>query len=108
MFDLGKAFAVCDAVASQLVGHDRTRHILNALQQSSEESFGGFGIPPRLNEDVEHDAVLIHGTPKIMLHALDPDEHLIKVPLIPRLWPTAAKALAKLSPNFSHQRRTVS
>jgi hypothetical protein len=43
-----------------LFGHDHTRHILKVFQQPSKESFGGFGIPPRLNEDAEHDAVLIH------------------------------------------------
>ena len=33
-----------------------------------------------LNEDVEHNAGLIHGAPKIVLHAPDPDEHLVQVP----------------------------
>jgi hypothetical protein len=36
-----------------------------------------------LNEDVEYDTVLIHGTPKIILRALDPDEHLVKCHLSP-------------------------
>jgi hypothetical protein len=82
MFNLGKELAVCHAVAAQLISDDYTRHILKALQQPSKESFGGFGIPPWLNEYVEYNAVLIHRTPKVMLHALDPDEHLIKVPLV--------------------------
>ena len=64
MFDLGEQFALSHTVASQLIGHDHAWHILRAFQQPSKEMFGYFGIPPRLNEDVEHDAVLIHGTPK--------------------------------------------
>ena len=82
MFNLGKELALCHAVAAQLISDDYTRHILKALQQPSKKSFGGFGIPPWLNEYVEYNAVLIHRTPKVMLHALDPDEHLIKVPLV--------------------------
>jgi hypothetical protein len=42
---------------------------LKTLQQPSKEAFGGVGIPPKLNKDVEHDTVLIHGSPKIVLHA---------------------------------------
>src|SRR4030088_2296983 len=100
MFNLGKQLAVCHAVASQLVGHDHARHILKALQQPPEKAFGGFGIPPWLNEDVEHDAVLIHGTPKIMLHSLNPDEYLVEVPLVTGSWASAAKAFGKALAEF--------
>jgi hypothetical protein len=82
MFDFGKQLVLGHAVASQLIGDDHARDVLKALQQPSKEAFGGFAIPPWLNEDVEHDAVLIHGTPQIMLHALDPNEHFIKVPFV--------------------------
>jgi hypothetical protein len=44
MLNLGQELAVCYAVASQLV-------------------------PPWLNKDVKDNALLIHGTPKIVLHA---------------------------------------
>ena len=87
MLDVGKQVALCHAVASQLVGHD--------LQQAPEEALGGFGISALLNEDVEHNAVLIHAAPKIVLHALDPDEHLVQVPLVPGPWPSAAQAAGK-------------
>ena len=46
-----------ESLASQFIGHDHARHILQTLQQPSKESFGCFVIPPRLNEDVEHHAV---------------------------------------------------
>ena len=108
MFDLGKQFALSHTVASQLIGHDHARNILKAFQQTSEETFGSFGIPPWLSEDVEHDAVLIHGAPKIVLHALDPDEHLIQVPLVTGRGRRRRRRLAKPWPNFLHQRRTVS
>jgi hypothetical protein len=73
------------------------------LQQAPEEALGGFGISAFLNENVEHNAVLIHGVPKIMRHALDTNEHLVQVPLAPpgrgRRW---RRRLAKLWPNFLH------
>ena len=87
MLDVGKQVALCHAVASQLVGHD--------LQQAPEEALGGFGISALLNEDVEHNAGLIHAAPKIVLHALDPDEHLVQVPPARGPWPSAAQAAGK-------------
>src|ERR1700676_4601965 len=95
MFNLGKQLALCDAVASQFIGHDHARHILQAFQQPSKESFGCFGIPPRLNEDVEYDAVLIHGTPRIVPHALNPDEHRVPVPLVAGPRTASAQAVGK-------------
>jgi hypothetical protein len=41
-----------------------------------------------LNENVEHDTILIHGAPKIMLHTLDANERLVEVPFVP--WPRKA------------------
>jgi hypothetical protein len=76
MLDTGKQLALSYAVASQIVCHDYPRHILQALQQAPEETLGGFGITPVLNKDVEHNAILIHRPPKIMLGALDSDEDL--------------------------------
>jgi hypothetical protein len=36
-----------------------------------------FAAPATLRQDIEHDPVLIDGTPEIMQFALDPDEGLI-------------------------------
>jgi hypothetical protein len=76
MLYLWKQLAPGDTVASQLISHDHAWHVLKAFQQPSKEALRGFGVPPWLNQDVEHNAVLIHGTPKIVLHALDPDEQV--------------------------------
>src|SRR5438552_7159316 len=53
-----------------------------AAQQSSKESFRGALIPARLNQDVDHVAVLIHGTPEILLLAVDANEDFVQVPNI--------------------------
>ena len=100
MFNLWKQRALSHTVTSQLISHDYARHILKAFQQPSKESFGGPGIPPWLNENVENDAVLIHGAPKIVLHALNPDEHLIHVPLIPGSWSTPPNAFGEAFAEF--------
>src|SRR6266851_6441821 len=80
---VGKDLAFRSAVASQLVRHNHPRHILQTLQQPLEEALGSFGVTPFLNEDIEHNAVLIHGAPKIVLHPLDPDEYSSKCHLSP-------------------------
>jgi hypothetical protein len=90
MFDFGKEIALCHTVASQFVGNDHARHILEALQKPSEETLRGLGVPSWLNQDVEHNAVLVHGAPKIMLHALDPNEHFIEIPFVSCPRPAAA------------------
>ena len=107
MFDLRKDLALRHAVASKLIGHDHPRHILQPLQQSAKEALGGFGIPPRLHENVEYNTILIHGAPEEVLHPLDANKYLVHVPLIPRLWPAAAQtvgeALAELLAPAPHR-----
>jgi hypothetical protein len=54
----------------------RAAHIED-LSAAVEKNVWLLWRPARLNQDARHDAVLIHGTPKIVLHALNPNEHLI-------------------------------
>jgi hypothetical protein len=108
MFDTGEQLELSYAVASQLVSHDHPRHILQTLQQAPEETLCGFGVAPLLNKDVEHNAILIHGSPKIVLDALDPDEDRVEVPLVSGRGRRWRRRSTKLWPNFLHQRRTVS
>jgi hypothetical protein len=100
MFNPGKQSALRHAVAPQLIGHNHARDILQAFQQPSEETRCGPGISPGLNEDVEHDTVLVHRAPKIMLDALDPNEHLIEMPLVTGPRTTAAQAVGKAFAKF--------
>ena len=52
------------------------------LQQLAEEAFGGSPIATRLDEDIDHVTILIHGTPEILTPALDRHEDLIQVPRV--------------------------
>jgi hypothetical protein len=53
-----------------------------AAEQPSKESFRGALITTRLNQDVDYVAVLIHGTPEILLLAVDSNEDFVQVPNI--------------------------
>ena len=75
-------------VAFQFVGNDSERFFPLAPQQSSKESLCGGLIAARLKQDVDHVAVLIHGTPQVLLLAVDPDEDFIQVPDVAEATPT--------------------
>jgi hypothetical protein len=87
--------ALSDAVTAQLVGHNHPRLVLQIRQQPFEEALGRLGIAPGLNQDVEHNTILVDGAPEIMLHALDTDEDLVHVPLVARSWPAAPQAVGE-------------
>jgi hypothetical protein len=74
--------------------------ILLTLQQSLEEPLGSVGIAPGLDEDIEHNAILIDGAPEILQHALDPNEHLVRVPLVSWSWPAASPAIGESRAEF--------
>jgi hypothetical protein len=103
VLDIAKQLTMSNAVAPQLVGHDHSRDISQTLQKSPEEALRRVAIPPGLNENVEHGAVLIDGTSEIVLHALDPDEHLIDVPFVSRLWPAAAQTVGEFVAPAPHR-----
>jgi hypothetical protein len=69
-------------VAPKFVDNDTKRFLSLAAQQSSKESFCGALIAARLNQDVNHIAVLIHCTPEILLLAVDSNEDFVQVPYI--------------------------
>jgi hypothetical protein len=68
-----------DTVASQLVRHDLAGLISVTFEQSFEEALGGLPVSACLQEDINDFAILIDGTPKIVLLALDFHAHLVEV-----------------------------
>ncbi len=57
------------AVALQLICDDHSWHVLQALQQLAEEPLGCFLTSLTLHQDVQHVAILIHGSPQVALLA---------------------------------------
>src|SRR3954463_11294892 len=113
MLDRRPHLTLRGAVARQLVRNHQTRHAGLALQQLPEQAFGGRLVPPLLDENVEHDPILVDGSPEPMLQSQ------CFVPLIIRhpssrchLSPTQGSLrriwLAKPCPNLRAHCRTVS
>ena len=55
-----------DTVAAQLVGDETTRRLSLAPQQSPKESARRSPVSTKLDENVDHVAVLIHRAPEIL------------------------------------------
>ena len=62
------------SIALQLVGDDPEWLLALTAQQSAKEPLGCTLIAARLHQNTDDITVLIHGTPKIMLLAVDSDE----------------------------------
>ena len=77
------------------------------LEQLPQQALGRLGVAAALNQDVEHDPVLVHGAPEPMLLAGDADHDLVEVPLVAWCRETAAdlvgKALAELQRPLPHR-----
>jgi hypothetical protein len=85
-------------IATQPVGDDLPRLVSETGQQALEEALGSRGLPPLLDQDVEHDAVLVHRAPEIVQDAIDPWKHLIKMPGITRLRPVSPQLPGQIIP----------
>ena len=59
VLDAGKQLTPSDTITPQLVGHDQPRDVLQTLQKPPEEALRGVAIAPGLNEDVEHNTILM-------------------------------------------------
>src|SRR3954468_21229294 len=81
---LRQDLAARSPIAAQAIGDDALRLVLEPREQALEEALGGGGIPAVLDQDVEHDAVLVHRTPEIVQLAVDLQKHLIQVPGVAR------------------------
>ena len=74
-----------DAIAAQTVSDEASRLLFQPMQQALEETLGSCAVPPVLHQDVQHDAMLVHGPPQIVQHAPDADEHLVEASGVSRL-----------------------
>jgi hypothetical protein len=98
MPDLGQDLALGDAVALQAVSDQPTWLVVEAGKQALEEPLGCTPIPPVLNQDVQHHAMLVHRSPEVMQHAIDPQKYIIEVSGVARLRPAP--------PQLRHEPRT--
>ena len=69
-------------VTLQLIGDQSQWRLPLPLQELAKEALRCTAVPPRLNEDIDHVSVLIHGTPQILPFAVDRYEDLVQEPCI--------------------------
>ena len=77
-------------VAPKPVSNDAKRLLSLAMQQPAEESFGSPLVPARLNQDIDHVAVLVDGPPEMLLLAVNSNEDFVQVPGVSPAGPGAA------------------
>jgi hypothetical protein len=68
------------SIALQLVGDDPEWLLALTAQQSAKEPLGCTLITARLQQNINDITILIHGTPKILLLAVDSDEEFVQIP----------------------------
>src|SRR4051794_24105579 len=108
VLDRGHHLSLGGAVAGQLVRDHDTRGPALLLEQLAEQALGGLFVPPPLDQDVEHEAILVKARqsqcflPPIIRHTSSRC-HLSPVPgSRRRIW------LANAWPNLRAHWRTVS
>jgi hypothetical protein len=74
---------------------------ITCLALPAEKLLGGFLVPATLHQNVEDVIILIHRAPQIMPLAVDGEEHLIKMPFVPRARPAALELVGVLLPKLS-------
>ena len=79
------------------------------LQQLAEESFGGFLITARLDEDIDYITILVYRAPEVLAFTLYLYEDLVQVPCVTETTlPERFSRRAYSGPNFMHHSRTAS
>ena len=82
MLNAGHDLSFGCAVAGKLVGdHDAGRPPMLS-QQLAQQPLGGLLVASALDQDVEDDAGLVHGSPQPMLHPGNLEHDLIKMPFV--------------------------
>src|SRR5262245_64621955 len=101
MFHPWEDLALGSSVALEFVSHDHARHVGQALEQFAEELLCGPLITAALYQDIQHVPVLIHGSPQIVMFALDRQKHFIHLPLVTRLRTAATELIGILLAEFA-------
>src|SRR5215208_5959210 len=86
VLDRGHDLTLRGAVAGQLVRDHDTRGPALLLEQLAEQALGGLFVPPALDQDVEHDPILVDRPPEPVLRFPDHQAHFVEMPLVARAW----------------------
>ena len=100
MFHAWQDLAFRSLIASELVGNDHARKVLELFQKLSEKSFGGLFVTSALHQDIKYGAMLIHRSPEVMLLATNRQNHLVYMPFISTERTAAAQLVGIGLPEF--------
>src|SRR5205807_105638 len=95
-------------VACQLVRDHNPRLVAVALDELAQEALGGMLITSRLDQDVQHDAVLVDRPPQPVATTTDTNGYFVEMPFVAGSSTTTTKLMGEGGPNLTHQRRMVS
>jgi hypothetical protein len=85
------------SVAPELVRNNDARFAASGSQQLAEEAHGCEAIALGLDQNIEHDAVLINGSPQIMRYAIDLEEDFVEMPLVAGPGTPSPQAISELA-----------
>jgi hypothetical protein len=101
MLNAGHDLSFGRAVAGKLVGdHDAWRsHLL--LQQLAQQPLGRLLIASALDQNIEHDPGLVHGSPQPLLHTGDLEHDLVQMPFVADAREPATDPVGELLAKFA-------
>src|SRR5258708_11856831 len=70
------------SIALQFIGDNHPWHILKLFEELPKKAFSRLFVPSALDQDIQHVAILIHCSPKIMRFPVDLQIHFIHVPFV--------------------------
>jgi hypothetical protein len=88
-------------VAAQLVSH-HDLGLAELRDQRAKESFGRFGIPAGLNQDIEHISIAVNCPPKPVFHSANDDHDFIQMPFSIGLWSVPSDAASEVAAKSVH------
>src|SRR6516164_10314971 len=104
MLSGGHDLSLCRAVASELIGDHDTGWPHLPFQQLAQQPLRRALVAAALDQDVEHDAGLVHGSPQPVLYPGDFEHDLIQVPFVAATRQAATDLVGELLANFARPR----
>src|SRR3954469_5145975 len=101
MLPRGHHLTLRGPVAGQLVRDHDTRGPALLLEQLAEQSLGGPLVPPLLDENVEHNPILVDRPPEPVLLSPDHQAHFVEVPLVTRTGQPAPDLVGEVLPELA-------
>ena len=101
MLNGGHELSLRRAVAGELIGDHDTGWPHLPLQQLAQQPLGGALVASALDQDVEHDPGLVHGSPQPVLYPGDFEHNLIQMPFVTNSRQAATDLVGEMLAEFA-------